>query len=41
MVNSPIEVPDFLYLPKEQYEAKVDLEISKKDLKKRCGDCLL
>ena len=30
---------DFSYLPQEQFEAKVDRDVSKKDLHKRCEDC--
>lgn len=37
--KSPIEVPDFSYLPKEQYEAKVDTDISIRDLRDRCTEC--
>jgi len=38
--KSPLpKLPDFSYLPKNQYEAKVDKNISIKDLKNRCGDC--
>ena len=38
--KSPLpELPDFSYLPPEQYEAKVDKEVSKRDLRDRCEDC--
>lgn len=38
--KSPLlEVPDFSYLPKEHYEAKVDIKKSIRDLKKRCKEC--
>ena len=38
--KSPLpELPDFSYLPEEQYNAKVDIDISIKDLKERCYDC--
>ena len=38
--KSPLpELPDFSYLPKHQYEAKVDKNISIEDLKNRCEDC--
>ena len=37
--KSPLEAPDFSYLPKEHYEAKVDKKESLKELCKRCSDC--
>jgi hypothetical protein len=40
--NSPLlnkDIPDFSYLPKEQLEAKVDLNLSIKELIKRCPKC--
>ena len=38
--KSPLpELPDFSYLPQHQYEAKVDKNISIKDLKDRCENC--
>ena len=38
--NSPLpELPDFSYLPRHHYEAKVDTDISFKDLKERCSEC--
>lgn len=37
--NSPYEQPDLSYLPKEQRNAKVDLEVSKRDLMERCEEC--
>jgi len=38
--NSPLpELPDFSYLPKYQYEAKVNIDISIRDLHFRCEDC--
>ena len=38
--KSPInELPDFSYLPKSNFNAKVDLDNSIKDLKERCNDC--
>ena len=38
--KSPLpKLPDFSYLPQEQFEAKVDKAISEKDLYKRCDDC--
>ena len=38
--KSPLpELPDFSYLPREHYEAKVDRKISVKDLKERCEEC--
>jgi len=38
--KSPLpELPDFSYLPRKQYEAKVDRGISKKDLRERCEEC--
>ena len=38
--KSPLpELPDFSYLPHHQYEAKVDTDISIRDLKDRCQDC--
>lgn len=40
--KSPLpELPDFSYLPREQFEAKVDRDTSKVDLYKRCNDCKL
>lgn len=39
---SPIEeqdLPDFTYLPKWQYEAKVDINYNIQDLKVRCINC--
>lgn len=37
---SPLpELPDFSYLPPEHYNAKVDVENSKRDLKARCPKC--
>ena len=38
--KSPLpKLPDFSYLPREQFEAKVDKTISKKDLHERCNNC--
>lgn len=38
--NSPLPpLPDFSYLPKAHFYAKVNTNISVKDLKERCGDC--
>ena len=38
--KSPLpELPDFTYLPTHQYEAKVNKDISIKDLKERCEEC--
>ena len=38
--KSPLpKLPDFSYLPLEQFEAKVDRDVSKKDLHERCEDC--
>ncbi len=37
--NSPIEVPDFSYLPREQFEAVVDQKKSLSDLCERCSEC--
>ena len=38
--KSPLpELPDFSYLPREHFEAKVDKNISIRDLKERCQDC--
>jgi hypothetical protein len=38
--KSPLpELPDFSYLPHHQYEAKVDTDISIKDLRERCSEC--
>ncbi len=37
--RSPLEAPDFSYLPKEHYKAKVDIKESLKELCKRCKDC--
>ena len=38
--KSPLpKLPDFSYLPKEHYRAKVDINISMEDLKDRCGEC--
>lgn len=37
--NSPYEMPDISYLPKEVLELKVDPEISFKDLACRCSEC--
>jgi len=38
--KSPLpKLPNFSYLPREQFEAKVDKNISKKDLHERCNDC--
>ena len=38
--KSPLpELPDFSYLPDEHYRAKVDINISMRDLKNRCGEC--
>ena len=38
--KSPLpELPDFSYLPEEHFNAKVDKEVSIKDLKERCEDC--
>jgi hypothetical protein len=38
--KSPLpKLPDFSYLPSEHYSAKVDINISIKDLKDRCEDC--
>ena len=40
--KSPLlELPDFSYLPRKQFEAKVNKTISKIDLYKRCNDCRL
>ena len=40
--KSPLpELPDFSYLPREQFEAKVDRAASKIDLHERCNDCRL
>jgi 3-methyladenine DNA glycosylase Tag len=33
------DLPDFGYLPKDQFEAKVDKTQSYKDLKSRCANC--
>lgn len=35
------DLPDFSYLPKEQFEALVDTDISFVDLGKRCEKCSL
>lgn len=37
--NAVYEIPDISYLPENIRNAKVDLEISKKDLGERCPDC--
>ena len=37
--KSPYEQPDISYLPEDQQNCKVDLEISKADLIERCGNC--
>ncbi len=38
--KSPLpQLPDFSYLPREQFEAKVDKTISEKDLHGRCDNC--
>lgn len=37
--QSPYELPDLSYLPKEQRMAKVDKEESLKELRKRCLKC--
>ena len=38
--KSPIEeLPDFSYLPKDHFNAKVDITNSIKDLKQRCDQC--
>ena len=38
--KSPLpELPDFSYLPQEQFKAKVNRGTSKIDLHKRCSDC--
>jgi hypothetical protein len=37
--RSPLEAPDFSYLPKKDYEATVDKEASLKELCKRCDEC--
>ena len=37
--KSPIEVPDFSYLPSPHYKAIVDKQRSLKELCKRCRDC--
>ena len=37
--NSPIDVPDFSYLPREHYKAEVDVNVSIQDLYTRCDDC--
>tara|TARA_R100000458_G_scaffold59951_1_gene73213 strand:+ start:30652 stop:30993 length:342 start_codon:yes stop_codon:yes gene_type:complete len=38
--QSPIdELPDFSYLPKAHYNAKVDINNSIEDLKERCIEC--
>ena len=40
--NSPLPpLPDFSYLPKEHFEAKVDPAVSYADLKERCSECLV
>jgi hypothetical protein len=37
--RSPLEAPDFSYLPKEHYQAKVDVKESLKELCARCSEC--
>ena len=38
--KSPLpKLPDFSYLPRDQFEAKVDKNISEIDLHKRCDNC--
>lgn len=37
--NSPLEQPDFSYLPIEQQNAKVSIEIALADLINRCEEC--
>ncbi|MBN2420973.1 hypothetical protein JXB27_01705 [Candidatus Woesearchaeota archaeon] len=37
--NSKLKAPDFSYLPKEHRNAKVNINISIGDLKKRCKEC--
>lgn len=38
--KSPLPpLPDFSYLPREHFEAKVDKNISIRDLRERCDDC--
>lgn len=37
--QSPYDMPSLSYLSSTDREARVDIEISKKDLKKRCRDC--
>jgi len=40
--KSPLpKLPDFSYLPREQFEAKVDRVTSKIDLFERCNNCRL
>ncbi len=37
--KSPLKVPDFSYLPKKQFLAKVDKKQSIYELKRRCAEC--
>ena len=40
--KSPLpELPDFSYLPRKQFEAKVDRGVSRVDLHERCNECRL
>jgi len=37
--KSPYEQPDISYLPDDEQNAKVDIEVSLKELCRRCPDC--
>jgi len=37
--QSPLNPPDFTYLPQEHYEATVDIKKSLQDLCTRCSEC--
>ena len=37
--KSPLQQPDFSYLPKEEREYKIDLKENERELKHRCPEC--
>ncbi|MFW6028856.1 MAG: pyrimidine dimer DNA glycosylase/endonuclease V [Halanaerobiales bacterium] len=37
--KSPLEVPDYSYLPKKHKKYKIDIDSAEKELKSRCNDC--